>query len=623
MTAISAPDVVPPRDHLAAEPSCAAAWVIEYVTDAPLPLSVRCATSSYPTASFTTDDRQVFVAGTIFDARALAARLDLPTTANLAHIVHAAYRQYGEAFVDRIPGRFVLLIADRASRRLLAVRDQVGLFPLFFARTGRGLLLSTSTAALGDQPEVTRALNRIVVAEHLAHRWVEPTETYFAAVRRVPPGHLLDVRDGHESVRRYWDPGADGPDEQLTDEEAIDRFNAALRQAVTRCLGAARTGILLSGGFDSVSIAATAAAIMRDAGGAAPHALSVGFPDPECDEEVIQRAVAQTLGLTQDLLPLAQALRGRGLLAASLAMGRSWPAPMLNIWAPAYFELSRRGVREGCDTILNGTGGDEWLNVTPCIAADLIRAGQFRQLARFVGVFQRSFKLTKWQVLRNALWTFGMRRLIGGAIADVAPRAWHASRHRREIALTPPWVAPDQALRREMNDRVAALIPPARPGKGGFYDRELQVSLTHPLVAMEYEEHFEFGQRVGAPLFSPYLDPDLVRVLYRMSPLTLTIGKRSKGLVRSAMDRSFPGVGFERHKKVNANSFFRDVVGAEGPAEWKRHGGAPELVRMGVLDGQRFGAIARELFAGRRREQNYLIWDILNVDGWVRLNATA
>jgi hypothetical protein len=294
---------------------------------------------------------------------------------------------------------------------------------------------------------------------------------------------------------------------------------------------------------------------------------------------------------------------------------------MLNLWAPAFFELSKRGVSRGCDAIVNGTGGDEWLNVTPCISADLIRAGRFRDLARFIAVFQRSFKLSRLRVLRNAIWTFGVRRLIGGALAGMAPAVWNDGRRRREIAKTPDWVAPDPPLRRQMDARIDALIPPARPGTGGFYEREMQVALNHPLVAIEYEEHFEFGQRLGAPLLSPYLDPDLVRLLYRMSPLTLTIGGRSKGLVRSAVSALFPELGFERHKKTNAQSYFRNTLGTEGPREWSRRGGAPTLVQLGVISGPRIRQIAADLSANRRPDQNYLFWDILNVDGWVQANA--
>ena len=57
------------------------------------------------------------------------------------------------------------------------------------------------------------------------------------------------------------------------------------------------SGIYLSGGLDSVSIAALAAEKSRQTRTAAPRALSVSFPHPDCNEAQIQTAVAAQLGL--------------------------------------------------------------------------------------------------------------------------------------------------------------------------------------------------------------------------------------------------------------------------------------------------------------------------------------
>ena len=225
-------------------------------------------------------------------------------------------------------------------------------------------------------------------------------------------------------------------------------------------------------------------------------------------------------------------------------------------------------------TIPTRTGGDEWLNVTPCLAADLIRQGRFRQLAKFTRVFQRSFRLGSAEVLKSTLWTFGLRRLIGGAADAIAPTFWRRQRHQREIRKTLQWVAPDPAIRRAMDERCERLLPEARPGPGGFYDREMRTALTYPSVAMEDEEHFQFGRRVGVSMLHPYLDPDLVQPLYGMSPDALVSGGRTKGLVRDTVARQFPELGFERARKVDATGFFRGVLQREGPAAWQARDGA-------------------------------------------------
>jgi hypothetical protein len=135
---------------------------------------------------------------------------------------------------------------------------------------------------------------------------------------------------------------------------------------------------------------------------------------------------------------------------------------------------------------------------------------------------------------------------------------------------------------------------------------------------MEYEEHFELGRRVGATITHPYLDSDLVEFLYRVSPAALTAGGRTKGMVREAVARRFPTLGFDRHKKISANSFYRGVLEDEGPAAWRQAAGLRALADLGIVDAGRFGRIVDDIFAGRRPGEQHLIWNVLNVNGWVR-----
>src|SRR5207244_12601669 len=121
-------------------------------------------------------------------------------------------------------------------------------------------------------------------------------------VKRVPPVH--SIHDGSRSRRvyRYWDPAPPGEQIEWITEDELERFDLLLDQAVNRCLDCGPTAIYLSGGLDSVSIAAIAADNSRQKGMGPPLALSLVFPDPECNEEETQRSVAKDLGLPQILM---------------------------------------------------------------------------------------------------------------------------------------------------------------------------------------------------------------------------------------------------------------------------------------------------------------------------------
>ena len=121
-----------------------------------------------------------------------------------------------------------------------------------------------------------------------------------------------------------------------------------------------------------------------------PWALSLGFPG-EGNEEEIQRRVAADLGLPQVFMKLGDAVGDDGLLLAALKMNSQWPTPMLNAWNPGYRRLGLEAKRQGCKVILTGGGGDEWLGVTPLLAADLIRTLNVVGLYQLWSMMQSSY----------------------------------------------------------------------------------------------------------------------------------------------------------------------------------------------------------------------------------------
>jgi asparagine synthetase B (glutamine-hydrolysing) len=516
----------------------------------------------------------------------------------------------------RLRGSFVVAIIDGTRDVAIVARDPLGSHPLFYAQANYCVLFAASPQSLVVQPGVSRALNRAALADHLCHRWPDPQETFFAAVRRVPPGWRAIISGGRLHLGRYWEPAPEGrPIEWLAAEE-IARFDEAFDRAVDRCLRNGPSGIFLSGGLDSISVAAVATDHARRTGQNLPLALSLGFPHPTCDERVIQAAVARDLGLRQYLLDFHEAVGSRPLLEQSLELNRELAAPLLNPWQPAYLALARRGRFEGIRTILTGQGGDEWLTVTPYLSADLIRRGALLELARFFGTLRRSYDSRPLEVARHALWTCGLRPLAGLALHRLVPRAHKASRLTRLITADPSWVAPDQELRAEQQRRAEGAMTPSDPPQG-FYVRELRSGIDHTLTSWELEEQYELGKRIGVRFLHPFSDPDLVTMLYRTPPGVLNEAGRTKGLVRQTLARRFRLLGLERQRKVLATTFFQSLVLKEGPALADAAGDFPALSALGIVNGReaRVAVLERLKEPGPRFQR---IWDPLNLERWVR-----
>jgi asparagine synthase (glutamine-hydrolysing) len=560
--------------------------------------------------------------GVLYNRADLSEYANGSSTENDAAIVLKAYQRWGKDVLTKIKGIFALIIHDRERDILLAARDPLGVYPLFYATVQGEWLFSTSIDALTQHQRVSRELNRAALADHLCHRWPDVEETFFKNVKRVPPGHVRLVgRSNH--IRRYWELRIPGAGVDWIREDELERFDELLDQAVERCLCLGPAAIYLSGGLDSVSVAAAATKISQLKDLPAPWALSLGFP-AECNEEEIQKGVAAGLGLPQVLMTFGDAVGHDGLLLAALKVNSHRSLPMLNPWYPAYHRLGLEGKKQGCRVILTGGGGDEWLGITPLLAADLIRSLNVVGLYRLWRMMQSSYPLPWHLIMRNTLWTFGARPLVGaiagGVLRNMAPGLLRARQRRRMRRATPHWAAPDPVLKQEIDERLETRLAQIKPMRdtGGFYFRDLWESLDHPLTAMDMEEVFESGTRMGLRILMPYWDADLLEMLYRVPPHLLNKGGRSKGLVRQSVARRFPQLGFERQKKVVATNFFCSTMLQDGKKAWQELDGTPALVKLGIVDEERLGSTIDNILTGNQLPRAYRIWDILSLEAWLR-----
>jgi asparagine synthetase B (glutamine-hydrolysing) len=572
--------------------------------------------------------------GHLFDREALARISGLDPAGGSAELVLRAYLEVGVDVLRRIDGAFALVVWDARSGSVLAARDPLGHHPLFYARGRDGAwYFSDSIVALLRADQVPATLNRPALAELLVNYHLDPGETYFEAVQRVPAGRALTANASGITTERYWDPAPNEDAVEWITEADLPHLSTLMERAIGRALSVGRPSIFLSGGIDSVAIASYAAESARAQGSEPPIALSLVFPDPNFDEERIQRLVAGELGLPQTVVPFEEAQRPDGLVLEALRTTGSWPTPLVNIWHPLYTRLALEGRAQGAKTVLTGAGGDEWLSVSPRWAADCMRGLHFRELHHFWLTFRNSYTVRKWPVLRNLLWKYGAKVIVKDAaravVGRAAPERLVETRRRRLHDRMDPWLAPDRKLAGDLEDRAVSWTQNAH--SQGAYLSDVTPYFENVVVAMEREEAFERGRRLGLEPFMPFWDPDVVDFLVRTPPRLLHIGHRSKGILRQGLDERFPAAGFGDQKKVLITDFSVSVLTDQIPRAWNEYGGAPQLTDSGIVDGKLLGlavesSLARLQGRGIGDGADVLefsalankLWGVLNLEAWIR-----
>jgi asparagine synthase (glutamine-hydrolysing) len=153
----------------------------------------------------------------------------------------------------------------------------------------------------------------------------------------------------------------------VTLDEAGTIVRGALEQSVAEQCAGRSTGVLLSGGLDSTSVAAVATASSR---ATALRAYSALFPeDAAADESEFVEIAATSLGLPSS----RHAAEAAGVLVAAAEHVREWrlPAASPNV----FFQrpLLERARADGAEIVLDGQGGDELFGCSPYLLGDLLR----------------------------------------------------------------------------------------------------------------------------------------------------------------------------------------------------------------------------------------------------------
>lgn len=322
-------------------------------------LSIIDIAGSHQPSSNEDGDVQAVFNGEIFNFHELRDQLikeghRFSTVGDTETIVHL-YEQYGLAFAERLRGMYAIALWDARERRLVLVRDRLGVKPLYYALTGDGLVFASEVKCLLAGGMVAAQLDHQAARLYLTLGYVPAPKTLFAGVLKLPPASVLEWRDGRLiGLETYWTPLDAPPVPSRSWQEDQEHLLELLRDAVrARMISDVPLGVMLSGGLDSSLIAA----LMAEVSHHPIETFSVGFVEEGSANELSwARRTAARLGANHHEL-LTTSGEHEGLLDEAL-----WhlEEPIADISFLGLLALSRLA-REHVTVALCGQAADELL----------------------------------------------------------------------------------------------------------------------------------------------------------------------------------------------------------------------------------------------------------------------
>jgi asparagine synthetase B (glutamine-hydrolysing) len=355
--------------------------------------------------------------------------------------------------------------------------------------------------------------------------------------------------------------------------------------------------------------------------------LSLLYADAACNEELVQRSVAEALGIPQITSRPEDTRDGRGFVGRAVdAVLTTRSAAELDYLQHAYDQLAEDGKRDGCRVLMSGEGGDEWLQVHPAYCfGRLVRRLKFGELVYLLRSHRRYTALdSTGEYLWRVLWehaAMGSARQVTRQALERLERLGPPVRSpattlldRGYARLIPPWALPDRALREQLVDRWRMLS--ADQHEHDAYTRSRRRFLDHHGLSVLREASFDQARRLGLLVFEPYLDPDLVQFLYQASPRALAFGRRARGLAHASLAkrlaRPVPPL-----RPVYFDSFETTVSRMEASRVLERLGGVPTLAGLGLVDSDAVTSAAPSGLTTPTASSTPVL-DVLLLEAWLR-----
>ncbi|HEY6945994.1 MAG TPA: asparagine synthase-related protein [Candidatus Acidoferrum sp.] len=407
-----------------------------------------------------------------------------------------AYAVWGMSCVDHLRGDFSFALWDASCGQLFCARDHFGVKPFFYASNGSRLIISNTLNCIRRHPSVSGRLNELAIGDFLLFDTIrELGATSFADVQRLPPAHVLVHKEGGTSIRRYWTLPVSDALRHGRQSDCIDQFRELLDRAVADRMRADSVGVLMSGGLDSSTVAASAQRALNHNGptGALRAYTEVFESLIPHEERRYAELVAEALRIPIEF----QASDETGLWKHQNQPNHQWPEPVHFPWSDGGLaQLRQVAVRNR--VALTGFGGDP--------AFSCLLSVHFLQL----------FKKRK---LGCAL-TDALRYLTAEGRLS---RLYLGTRWRRRFAPKsaapqyPEWLNLDIEKRLGLRERWESLNRPAAPN--GAVRPVAYEAMMDPLWAALFEGYDSGATGIPVEIRHPFFDLRVVNFLLALPAL--------------------------------------------------------------------------------------------------------
>jgi asparagine synthase (glutamine-hydrolysing) len=431
-------------------------------------------------------------------------------------VILKAYLYYGAKCLNMFNGMFAFAIHDTLENKTFIARDRLGIKPLFYAIHNNRLIIVSEIKSFWVTG-LPKKINSEKFDELFCLRYIAGEDTIYKGIKKLLPGHYLELIDGNINITQWWSLGdATLNHSKIPSDKVLSWYKETFDDSVRlRKISDVPIGVLLSGGLDSSSIAASVAQNTREK----LSSFTVRFDEEKYDEGDLAHLVADKYSFDFNELYLDPS----NIFSNVIEILKHNDEPIVHS-SDIFVEKISEYAKSKVTVLLSGEGGDETLGgyvryeplryvsllklgflFKSFINAIPIKHGRINKLIRMLslGSVDNFILYNSSEILPEEVYQLGLKR--GSDIS-----------YRRAILNDAKRLYPNDPLRQVM-----------------YYD-------MHTYLCSLLDRNDMMTMRASIECRVPFLDYRLIEGLASLSSDQIFRNKSSKSLLRAALGDRLP-----------------------------------------------------------------------------------
>ena len=443
------------------------------------------------------------------------------------------FQLHGLKMLNRLNGMFAFAIWDKTEKKLIVVRDRMGVKPLYYSFYNETFYFASEQKALFTAG-VPLKMAQDGLEEYIFNRFVAGENTLYENVKKVLPGNIMTVHEGGKVTTEKWWNLKKEIQNQPEIKNPVEWFRETFDDSIKlRMVSDVPVGVLLSGGLDSSSVLAS----LHHQNYKDIQTFNIGFKEKEHNEAHLAKMMSEKFDYGFHTMQLENKNLYDKLISATYFQDE----PIMHLSEPHLLAVSQMA-KPTVKVLLSGEGADELMG-----GYVRYKALQYPSLLNSIATISNLDLFTnkpRYEKLARYAQINKKSELVIFNGSNIYPKDI-AENYGIETL-------PKNEYRKQIYKEAKSLYPDNLRRQALYFDQH-----TYLCSLLDRNDRCTMGASIECR--EPFLDPRLVIGLGSLEDKWLFAGKKWKFILKSAMAERLPSE-ILKFRKVGLSAPWGDYI---------------------------------------------------------------